>query len=477
MEWWEDPFSRKIRLREFKRLWYLWLIDVFIFIVVVSSIYFLIISIDSKTPLNITVSSIILPASLSILINTITNHVKKWNDNSEWGEREVVVYRDIIETFTKILVAFHRDYGNPLEPQTLRGFYDLNMLSNSIQILRVLINEQQVPQFENYNLLNISELVDKLSIQYTSILSNNCTHSAVNLYYMIIMTHLIKLDEAVKQIENPRLIGLGRCDISIDLNYYLESLPFLYRIVYPIVEKGMKLETMTHDINYYRSKMFENITGANVEEQTNAVKNALDRAWDTRNFEINLYWKRAAYFWAFNTTIAIAYYHVITNEVIQTTWFSIILFLLGFTCSIAWFLSNIASKHWQENWENHIKLLEDTIYGRLYKTTVCDYKYPIKPSVSRLNLKISLFVILAWIAIGASLALSIYENYPVGVWIMCGCAILILVILCWSEIRRPKELYNIKQLLFDNKLYDELYIHSGTIEDVKISDYNFKSKE
>ena len=199
----------------------MWLIDVFIFIVVVSSIYFLIISIDSKTPLNITVSSIILPASLSILINTITNHVKKWNDNSEWGEREVVVYRDIIETFTKILVAFHRDYGNPLEPQTLRGFYDLKMLSNSIQILQVLINEQQVPQFENYNLLNISEFVDKLSIQYTSILSNNCTHSAVNLYYMIIMTHLIKLNEAVKQIENPRLMAQARCDISIQLNNYL----------------------------------------------------------------------------------------------------------------------------------------------------------------------------------------------------------------------------------------------------------------
>ena len=470
MEWWEDPFSRKIRLREFKRLWYLWLIDVLIFIVVVSSICFLIISIDAKTPLNITVSSIILPASLSILINTITNHVKKWNDNSEWGEREVVVYRDIIETFTKILVSFHRDYGNPLEPQMLRGFYDLNMLSNSIQVLQVFIKEERIPQFNNYRLLNISELVDKLSIQYTSILSNNCTHSAVNLYYMIIMTHLIKLDEAVKQIENPTLMEQARHDILIQLNNYLASLPFLYRIVYPIVEKGMKLETMTHDINYYRSKMFENITGANVEERTNMVKNALDRAWDTRNFEINLYWKRAAYFWAFNTTIAIAYYHVLTNVSIQTPLTSIVLLLLGFVCSVAWFLSNIASKHWQENWENHIKLLEDTIHGRLYKTTVCDYEYAIKPSVSRLNLKISLFVILAWITIGVSLALSIYENYSVGVWIMCSCAILILFILCWGEIRRPKELYNIKQLLFDNKSYDELHIYSGTIEDVKINE-------
>jgi hypothetical protein len=181
---------------------------------------------------------------------------KKWDNNSEWAEKEVIIYRDIIETFTKILVSFHRDYENPSEPILLRSFYDLNMLSNSIQTLKVFIAQRQLPELVNYHILNISELIDKLSIQYASIFANNCTNSAVNLYYTIIMTHLIKLNEAVSRLTIPQLIEQANEDILNQLNNYLESLPFLYRIVYPIVEKGMKLEAMTHDVNYYRTKMF-----------------------------------------------------------------------------------------------------------------------------------------------------------------------------------------------------------------------------
>ena len=70
--------------------------------------------------------------------------------------------------------------------------------------------------------------------------------------------------------------------------------------------------------------------------------------------------------------------------------------ILGIICSSAWLFSNIASKYWQENWENHITLLEDSEIGRLYKTTVSFYENPFKPSVSRLNLKISAFITIAW---------------------------------------------------------------------------------
>ncbi len=474
MNWWEDSYSRKIRFREFKRLWYLWLIDILMIISIVGCIYFLIISINSETPTNtptnIVISSIILPALLSILIGSVSHHLKKWDNNSEWAEKEVIIYRDIIETFTKILVSFHRDYGNPMEPLLLRSFYDLNMLSNSIQTLKVFIAQRQLPELENYQILNISELIDKLSIQYASILANNCTNSAVNLYYTIIMTHLIKLNEAVSRLTIPQLIEQATDDILNQLNNYLESLPFLYRIVYPIVEKGMKSETMTYDVNYYKTKMFTNILGTNSEDPVQIDKNALERAWDTRNFEINLYWKRAAYFWAFNTTIAIAYYHVATNKEFPMLGVSIVLLLLGLACAVAWFFSNIASKHWQENWENHIKLLEDTTYGRLYKTTVCDYEYPIKPSVSRLNLKISLFVIFAWIAIEGKFIFDIFNKNSALAFTMISFTIFMLIILCWGEIRRIKEFSNLKQLLFDNKSYNKLYIHSGTIENVEIDE-------
>ena len=41
---------------------------------------------------------------------------------------------------------------------------------------------------------------------------------------------------------------------------------------------------------------------------------------------------------------------------------------LGFFFSVGWIFALIGSKHWQENWENHIELLEDYVTGPLYKT-------------------------------------------------------------------------------------------------------------
>ena len=40
---------------------------------------------------------------------------------------------------------------------------------------------------------------------------------------------------------------------------------------------------------------------------------------------------------------------------------------LGFFLCICWLFSSYGSKHWQENWENHINLLEDCVVGLLYK--------------------------------------------------------------------------------------------------------------
>src|SRR6185436_15879046 len=65
----------------------------------------------------------------------------------------------------------------------------------------------------------------------------------------------------------------------------------------------------------------------------------------------------------------------------------------GFVFSIAWILVNIGSKHWQENWENHIDLLEDSITGPIYKVVTKKFSY----SVTKVNLIISSFVTLIWL--------------------------------------------------------------------------------
>ncbi|EHC1567852.1 hypothetical protein JT607_003061, partial [Escherichia coli] len=75
---------------------------------------------------------------------------------------------------------------------------------------------------------------------------------------------------------------------------------------------------------------------------------ALDKAHDIRKFEIDLYWKRATYFFAFFTVITAAYGYLFTHtEYITYTPF---ISIIGTVFSICFYYVNIGSKYWQENW-------------------------------------------------------------------------------------------------------------------------------
>ena len=118
---------------------------------------------------------------------------------------------------------------------------------------------------------------------------------------------------------------------------------------------------------------------------------ALDRALDIRKFEIELYWKRATYFWTFIGATFAGYGAVQVaagaTELIKT------------------------SKQWQENWENHVDMLEDGEVGPLYKTVLKRQKAtgrywleeringPASYSVSKINQIISLFVTVLWLIV------------------------------------------------------------------------------
>jgi hypothetical protein len=146
--------------------------------------------------------------------------------------------------------------------------------------------------------------------------------------------------------------------------------------------------------DYY--KQFE---GKNENDELKVAK-AYEMAWDARKFEIDNYWKRTTYFWAFQVTAFAAFLTVINsdsyNEFIPKNpeiLFAIISF--GFITSLAWSLINIGSKFWQRHWEKHIDMLEDKITGPLYKT-VFAYKSTRTFSVSKLNALISRFFVLIW---------------------------------------------------------------------------------
>lgn len=169
-------------------------------------------------------------------------------------------------------------------------------------------------------------------------------------------------------------------------------------------------------------------------------KKALEYALDIRKFEIDLYWKRAAYFWAFIAAIFTGYITVgtISKEVLNNKKeIILILSCLGIVFSFAWVLVNKGSKQWQENWENHVDLLEDEIIGPLYKVTISRtppkgwyeksanfFSGPSFVSVSKINQLISLFIFLVWLYILAGNIFSDVSQYYAGV------LILITVVIC-----------------------------------------------
>jgi len=176
--------------------------------------------------------------------------------------------------------------------------------------------------------------------------------------------------------------------------------------------------------------------------QAEALKNALD----IRKFEIDLYWRRAGYFWTFIALTFTSYFIVLQSQSIIDKEYKnellIILSFLGFFFSLAWFFANKGSKYWQENWEKHVDLLEDNIMGPLYKTTL-EYKYSFfdrinpltsyKYSVGKINQLVSFSIVLLWLYIFChqlTRLLKINElivntNYYI---IAIGCGILIFLL-------------------------------------------------
>ncbi|MGD7023055.1 hypothetical protein ACQCVK_10695 [Rossellomorea vietnamensis] len=132
---------------------------------------------------------------------------------------------------------------------------------------------------------------------------------------------------------------------------------------------------------------------------------ALKQALDIRKFEIELYWKRATYFWTFLAATFAGYFLVHRMDSPP----QLLIFIvcnLGFMFSLSWFLVNKGSKFWQNNWERHVDRLEDTEMGPLYKTVImkeglrkwsATEEYPF--SVSKINQLLSLYITVLWLVL------------------------------------------------------------------------------
>ncbi|KEA52757.1 membrane protein [Mangrovibacter sp. MFB070] len=141
-------------------------------------------------------------------------------------------------------------------------------------------------------------------------------------------------------------------------------------------------------------------------------KEALDRALDTRKFEIELYWRRATYFWTFIGATLGAFFVAYSSSSDVRKDLLVIICCLGVVFSFAWFCVNRGSKYWQENWEKHVDLLEDKTIGPLFKVVlsrnddmnscekIMEFATGPKPlSVSKINQLISLFIFVLWVVL------------------------------------------------------------------------------
>lgn len=129
---------------------------------------------------------------------------------------------------------------------------------------------------------------------------------------------------------------------------------------------------------------------------------ALALALEIRKFEVDLYWKRATYFWAFIAAAFAGYALTYKSATEHEPWLSLLFSALGLVFAFAWYLVNRGSKFWQNNWERHVDLLEDMTLGPLYKIVAVNSGHnPLTAagqfSVTKINQMLSLFVALVWL--------------------------------------------------------------------------------
>ncbi|WP_323640870.1 hypothetical protein [Pectobacterium polonicum] len=202
------------------------------------------------------------------------------------------------------------------------------------------------------------------------------------------------------------------------------------------------------------------------EDKKLKLEKAFKQVSDIRKFEIELYWKRATYFWTLISVSFIGYFSMVSSS--SSTYkfsFSLVISLVGLVLAIAWFLANKGSKFWQENWENHMDLLEDEITGPLYKTVLLRYNHnkieeigvceryitgPQEYSVSKINQWVGFFIILIWIGL---VSFSFYKTmFPIDKVSVTEIVIHVLIVLfsvCMiafmsSKSKRHKEIHKIK---------------------------------
>ncbi len=149
---------------------------------------------------------------------------------------------------------------------------------------------------------------------------------------------------------------------------------------------------------------FQKIERNKSEKKATSIKARAERAFecalDIRKFEIEMYWKRAGYFWLLTSLAFTGYFSLVKDA--ENLPFTILICFMGTIVTFGWYCANRGSKFWQENWEKHLDMLEDQFAGPIYKLTLIPRKKFINLlgeynfSVSRVNQALSFFLFCVW---------------------------------------------------------------------------------
>jgi hypothetical protein len=142
-------------------------------------------------------------------------------------------------------------------------------------------------------------------------------------------------------------------------------------------------------------------------EAISAEQQRKQLAWETSirrlDSEINLFWSRGLYFWAFVAVAFAAYSQVAPDKLFERQLIS----SFGFLLSTCWLLANLGGKYWQGVWERRVVEFELEITGKLYgrnradddemqQAKSCNSKGR-RFSVSRLAISVSAICLTFWL--------------------------------------------------------------------------------
>lgn len=169
------------------------------------------------------------------------------------------------------------------------------------------------------------------------------------------------------------------------------------------ISGNRSISYLLYKIDFKESEK-DNNSAADMSQKTSIhsdsrLESLLDISRKTRNFEIDLYWKRTTYYWGFMVAIFAGYSWENANSPLM----QIVLSFLGFCFATGWYYANSGSKYWQQNWEDHVTALEEIMKIPIHSVRKTPKPLKIREilqeypySVTKINQLLSLITIIFW---------------------------------------------------------------------------------